>query len=66
MPRWDRSNPYEGPDADDPRLRDDDRDDARADDFRCHGCETPLARPLSGRRFCAACRAERGWDRDDD
>lgn len=34
----------------------DDRDDARADDFRCHGCETPL--PLGFRGPCMNCRDE--------
>lgn len=35
-----------------------------SDDFRCLGCETPLV--TFRRRFCAACRREHGWDRDDD
>ena len=36
------------------RHRDDAADDARADDFRCPGCETPT---MTG-RYCDACRAE--------
>lgn len=40
------------------RELDPDADDARADDFRCHGCEAPLALPLGRRRLCAACEAE--------
>lgn len=34
-------------------------DDARADDFRCLGCEAPLpVWMLRRRRYCAACRME--------
>ena len=39
---------------------DDDRDDYRADDFRCHGCETPT---FNG-RLCASCRKEYGMEDD--
>lgn len=43
-------------------YRDPDYDEARADDFRCLGCEAPL--PLWKRRggFCEACRVDHGDD----
>ena len=38
------------------RLRDPDEDDARADDFRCYGCETPMPTFRGG--WCQACKDE--------
>lgn len=38
-----------------PRQRDPDEDDARADDFRCHGCEAPLPSGWRG-RVCVDCQ----------
>jgi hypothetical protein len=48
------------------RDRTRDEDDARADDFRCRGCETPLPPTLRRAGYCGACKRERGLREEDD